>query len=116
PWAVAMRSWLDPDRPAAWPDGRTECVLDADRVVLPLRVRCVHAGDRFRPLGMRTAKKLGDFFTDEKVPKAERAWVPLIVDDQGVICWIVGHRIDDRVKVTSRTSRHLWLQVEEGTT
>ena len=26
--------------------------------------------------------------------------------------WVVGYRIDDRVRVTSRTRRYLWLSVD----
>jgi tRNA(Ile)-lysidine synthase len=88
------------------------CVVDADRIVFPLRVRRLRPGDRFRPLGMNRQKKVGDFFTDQKVSRTVRAGVPVIADDDGTICWVVGHRIDDRVKVTARTERLLWLELE----
>jgi len=65
---------------------------------------------------MARQKKVGDFFTDEKVSQRKRGDVPLVVDDAGVVCWIVGHRIDDRPKVTSRSSRYLWLSIQGGTT
>lgn len=115
PWGFALRAWVAGNRPATLPDGRGVCVLDADRVGLPLRVRRWRPGDRFRPLGMPGWKKVGDFFTDAKVPKARRAEVPLVVSHEGIV-WMVGHRIDDRVKVTERTRRFLWLAVEGGTT
>ena len=28
--------------------------------------------------------------------------------------WVVGYRIDDRVRVTSRTRRYLWVTSEVG--
>lgn len=112
-WGLHARAVLGEDRPERWPDGLVACVFDADRVTFPLRVRRWRSGDRFRPIGMTSAKKVGDFFTDEKVPGGRRAEVPLVVDDQGVILWVVGHRMDDRAKVTEQTRRFLWLSVEE---
>jgi tRNA(Ile)-lysidine synthase len=111
-WGVRARTWISAERPASLADGRRECVLDADRVTFPLRVRRWHSGDRFRPLGMSRQKKVGDFFTDEKVSRTMRAGVPLVVDDDGTICWVAGHRIDDRVKVSPRTARFLWIEFE----
>lgn len=113
PWSIRLRCWVETGAPGAWPDGRGTCVVDADRAVLPLRVRRPRPGDRFRPLGMSRSKKLGDFFTDAKVPRAGRERVAL-VESAGEIVWVVGHRPDDRFKVTARTKRFLWLAVEGG--
>jgi tRNA(Ile)-lysidine synthase len=111
-----VRSWITSERPAGWPDGKTTAVFDADRVAFPLRVRRWRAGDRFRPLGMsRGEKKVGDFFTDTKVPKGERAGVDIVTGEDGAIVWLGGHRIDDRAKVTDRTRRFLWLEWENAT-
>ncbi|MEJ5349274.1 MAG: tRNA lysidine(34) synthetase TilS [Desulfosoma sp.] len=81
-------------------------VMDADTLRWPLVVRSFEPGDRFRPVGARGSKKLQDFFTDAKVPRSARRRVPLVCD-QEKICWVVGHRLDDRVKVTERTQRIL---------
>jgi tRNA(Ile)-lysidine synthase len=113
PWSMRARAWISAERPSSFPDARRGCVLDADRVSFPLRVRRWRSGDRFRPLGMSRQKKVGDFFTDEKVARGQRAMVPLVVGDDGSICWVTGHRIDDRMRVTSRTTRFLWLELEE---
>jgi tRNA(Ile)-lysidine synthase len=109
PWVMQMRTWIENSAPAAWPDGRTACVLDADKAGKKLEVRQPRTGDRFRPLGMRHGKKLGDFFTDTKVPRSERRRVALVANDEGIV-WVVGHRPDDRFKVTSHTKRYLWLE------
>jgi len=111
-WGARARTWISAERPASLPDGRRECVVDADRVSFPLRVRRWRSGDRFRPLGMSRQKKVGDFFTDEKVSQTMRARIPLVVADDDTICWVTGHRIDDRVKVTFRTERFLWIEFE----
>ena len=88
-------------------------VLDDERVPRPLVWRLSTVGDRFRPLGMARAKKLGDFFTDEKVPRAERGAAP-IVSSADAIVWVVGHRQADWTKVTESTRRVLWLEASRG--
>ena len=112
PWTMRMRSWIETRRPPGWPDGRRTCVLDADRVGAALQVRRPRSGDRFRPLGMLGAKKLGDFFTDAKVPRAERERSALVTNGEAIV-WVIGHRPDDRFKVTARTKRYLWLEATE---
>lgn len=112
-WSMRMRTWIETEPPPAWPDGRRVCVLDAARARTPLAVRTPRPGDRFRPLGMTGEKRLGDFFTDAKLPRAERARVPVVTSGDR-IAWVVGHRPDDRFKVTGRTRRFLWLELEEG--
>lgn len=91
PPAVAGEAWLDA---ATASDG--------------LAVRAWRSGDRFRPLGLPGTKKLQDFFVDAKVPRAARARVPLVVSGDRIL-WVVGHRIDDRAKVTAGTRRVIHL-------
>ncbi|MBF0530369.1 MAG: tRNA lysidine(34) synthetase TilS, partial [Deltaproteobacteria bacterium] len=91
------------DRSPKHNDPRT-ATMDLDRVVLPLMVRSLRSGDRFRPLGLTGAKKLSDFFIDRRVPAWQRSKVPLIVD-QNHLVWIAGYCVDDRVKITSETRR-----------
>ncbi|HJR19903.1 MAG TPA: tRNA lysidine(34) synthetase TilS [Actinomycetota bacterium] len=112
-WSMRMRTWIETEPPPAWPDGRRVCVLDAARARPPLVVRTSRRGDRFRPLGMRGEKRLGDFFTDAKVPRTERDRVPLVTSGDE-IAWVVGHRPAQGFKVTGRTRRFLWLELEEG--
>jgi tRNA(Ile)-lysidine synthase len=60
----------------------------------PLTLRRWRPGDRFRPLGMSGEKKLQDFFVDTKVPRSERARIPLLVAGKR-IAWVVGRRISE---------------------
>ncbi len=83
--------------------------LDASAIKWPLFLRFWKHGDRFHPLGLAGSKKLQDFFVDSRVPRGERGRVPLLCDREKII-WIVGYRLDDRVKVTPRTERMLIIE------
>ncbi|MFW6107652.1 MAG: tRNA lysidine(34) synthetase TilS, partial [bacterium] len=86
--------------------------VDYDRLSGRLVVRSRRDGDRFRPLGATGTKTVGEFLTDAKVPPDERARVLVVVSGEQPV-WVVGHRIDDRVKVRDDTARALLLTVRE---
>ena len=81
-------------------------LMDYESLQFPLRVRNFRSGDRFRPLGVEGTQKLKDFYIDHKVPRFERARIPLLISG-GRIAWVVGYRIDDRVKITEKTRKCL---------
>jgi tRNA(Ile)-lysidine synthase len=74
-----------------------------------LTVRCRRPGDRFQPLGMGQTKKLNEFMIDARIPRAWRRCVP-IVCSPGQIIWVVGWRIDERVRVADNTEKVLRLE------
>jgi tRNA(Ile)-lysidine synthase len=76
--------------------------LDLDKLQFPLHIRKWERGDYFIPFGMKGKKKLSDYFTDMKFSliEKENTWLLCNGDD---IIWVVGHRIDERYKVTGRT-------------
>ncbi len=78
--------------------------LDAAAIGTPLEVRPWRPGDWFRPRGLGGKKKLQDFFVDAKIPRWNRAFVPMLVDAQGHIAWVIGHRIDETAQVTAATT------------
>ena len=90
-----------------------EATVDRDRVSWPLFLRPSKSGDRFRPLGLGGTKKIKDFFIDLKVPKSQRPQIPILCSKEHII-WIVGHRLDDRVKVTASTDGLIQLLYLEG--
>jgi tRNA(Ile)-lysidine synthase len=84
--------------------------LDLQTLRFPLRIRRWKEGDWFCPLGMTSKKKISDFLVDEKMPLnlKERVWLLLSGDS---IAWIIGHRIDNRFKITEKTERVYQLEV-----
>lgn len=84
--------------------------LDFENLHKPLVVRRRRKGDRFFPLGAPGTKTVSDFLTDAKVDPAERDRVPLLCDKLGPV-WLVGHRIDDRVKLTPQSRQVLCVHV-----
>ncbi len=89
-----------------------EEVVDFDKICMPLTVRARRQGDRFWPLGSQGVKKIKDFFIDNKVPVMERDTVP-IVTMNGQPIWLVGFRIDDRIRVSEETTNLLMMKLEE---
>ncbi len=89
-----------------------EEAVDYDKISMPLSVRTRRPGDRFRPLGSQGVKKIKDFFIDNKVPVMERDTVP-IVTMNGRPIWVVGFRIDERIRVSETTINILMIKFEE---
>lgn len=77
--------------------------LDFDKLKFPLRVRHWWHGDRFHPLGLEGTKLVSDFFNDNGFTTFQKRNTQIITDSEGEIVWIVGHRIDDRFKITDKT-------------
>ena len=70
----------------------------------PFTIRHWQPGDWMRPLGMRGRKKLSDMFVDLKLDILEKKKALVIADEGSHVLALVGHRIDDSVKVTKDTS------------
>ena len=85
----------------------TAC-FDYARMGDRLTVRAAQAGDRFEPLGLGASKKVGEFMLDARIPRSWRKRVPLVLTPQQV-AWVVGSRIDERVRVTDLTDLVLCL-------
>lgn len=84
--------------------------FDKDALNLPMVLRNFRPGDAFRPLGVRGTQKLKKFFIDKKVPRKERLKCPILLSC-GKIVWVVGHRIDESVKVTPATKNVLKVEL-----
>lgn len=77
--------------------------FDFDKLKFPLRVRHWWHGDRFHPLGLKGTKLVSDFFNDNGFTTFQKRNTQILTDAEGEIVWIVGHRIDDRFKITDKT-------------
>ncbi|MEX1138530.1 MAG: tRNA lysidine(34) synthetase TilS [Bacteroidota bacterium] len=89
-------------------------VVDADKLG-HLVLRTWKEGDWFMPLGMKGRKKLSDYFVNSKVPKIEKHATPILESD-GAIVWVCGHRLDQRFSISDSTHRAMELRFERHPT
>jgi tRNA(Ile)-lysidine synthase len=85
--------------------------LDGDLVQPPLVVATRRPGDRMRPLGLKSAKRLQDILVDAHVPRHLRDTLP-VVSDREEIVWIPGVTVAESKRVTAATRRQLHLEIE----
>lgn len=76
--------------------------LDAKKITFPLTIRHWKQGDWFIPFGMKGKKKISDYFTDNKISLFEKEDTWLLCSGENII-WIIGHRSDNRYKITPST-------------
>lgn len=88
--------------------------LDGERLHFPLEIRQWQPGDTFYPLGMEKRKKLSDFLVDNKIPVPLKADV-WVVTSAGDIVWVIGHRIDNRFKITANTKQVYEIHAQRRT-
>ena len=91
----------------------TDC-LDAAKVTFPLTLRAAKAGDRFHPFGMKGSKLVSDYLTDRHVPLPAKRQQHVLVNADGRILWLVGHRPDDTFCITPHTQQTLFIQHERS--
>lgn len=84
--------------------------LDLEKLQFPLLIRKWQQGDYFQPLGMTGFKKISDFFIDEKIPLHEKENIWILCSGEKVV-WIMGQRIDNRFKITSKTKKVLKIEI-----
>ena len=68
------------------------------------------AGDSFFPLGMEHHKKMSDFLIDQKVSVAEKDTLT-VIESNGEIVWVAGHRVDNRYKITDQTKHAVIFRI-----
>ena len=77
--------------------------LDMDKITFPLKLRHWKKGDKFKPLGMKGSKLLSDFFNDLGFTAYQKQSTWIMEDAKGLILWVVGCRINDKVKILDTT-------------
>jgi tRNA(Ile)-lysidine synthase len=110
--AVRFSSTIVHPKDVRWTHDRYSEYVDADKLNKRLILRSWKAGDRFVPFGMEKPKKLSDFFVDEKIPRYEKASIP-VLESHGNIVWICGVRLDNRYRMTPSTKRVLKLEFDD---
>jgi tRNA(Ile)-lysidine synthase len=76
----------------------------------PLAVRSRQPGDRFTPFGLGGRKKLQDFLVDRKVAREDRDSLPLVVDCDDRIVWVVGQSVAEDFRVTTPSQGVIFLK------
>ena len=82
--------------------------FDADRVGDEITLRHWRAGDRFQPIGLKSAVKLQDLLVNAKIPAARRRELILAATAVGEIFWVEGLRMGEQFKLTPATKRQLF--------
>ena len=90
-------------KPQRFKNNKNIAYIDKEKLTFPLTIRKWKQGDKFYPLGMSGKKKLSDFMIDEKIPLNLKERVFVVQSGKDIV-WVVGHRIDDRYKVTDDSS------------
>ena len=110
PTGTILMEDADPD--SFRPDPFT-AYLDRSKLSGALFARSIREGDRFKPLGMCGTKLVSDYFTDRKVSRFRRN-APLICDNKGIL-YVAGHTVDERAKVTDKSTQLVRIVYKEET-
>lgn len=87
-------------------EGSLTRLFDYDRIEKGINIRSRLPGDVFYPRRSPGAKKLKDFFIDEKIPRQKREEIPLLADGKNII-WVIGLRTAENYKITEATEKIL---------
>ncbi len=79
--------------------------FDAAALAWPLIVRARRPGDRMRPRGGRGSRKLADLLIDAKIPRGDRASLPVLTTADDVILFVPGLRPSEVARPTRSTER-----------
>ena len=100
---------MRPEEVIGYSLGMDNVQVDAALLQFPLTIRTWQLGDYFVPLGMSGRKKVSDFFIGLKINRFEKEEIPLLINGNGEVIWIVGKRLDNRYRVTENTKKVLTL-------
>jgi tRNA(Ile)-lysidine synthase len=105
---VRFRWRFDGAKKPVKPNRKDNCeFFDADKVGRQITLRHWRAGDRFQPIGLESAVKLQDLFTNQKISRARRRDLVVAEAGDGRIFWVEGLRMAEHFKLTPETKRCL---------
>lgn len=82
--------------------------LDTERLGKELVLRPWRPGDRMRPIGLGGTKLISDILIDAHVPLVQKEQV-YVLDSDGEVIWLVGHRIAEGYQPSTETKEVLQL-------
>ncbi|MDO5702174.1 MAG: tRNA lysidine(34) synthetase TilS, partial [Lachnospiraceae bacterium] len=85
--------------------------ISYDKIKDTLVLRTRRAGDFITVRGDGARKSLGNYFTDQKVPRELRDRIPLIADGSEVV-WVIGMRLGYTYRTDSSTERALTISAD----
>ena len=86
-------------------------MLDAEKLGASPIIRPWSEGDRFIPLGMKGYKKISDYLVDIKMDKISKDSQLVLISGDNIAA-LIGHRVDDRFKITPITSQILEIRLD----
>ena len=115
PTAALVVREVDGQGPGGFPRASEDSVpwawFDGDGLAWPLHIRTIVPGDRMFPRGSTGGRKLSDLLIDAKVPRAERAALPVVTDGEGTILFVPGLRPSRTGTPGPATHRRIGLAV-----
>jgi tRNA(Ile)-lysidine synthase len=84
--------------------------LDYGLLKFPLIMRSWQHGDFFHPMGLKTKKKLSDFFIEQKISLNHKKNIAILENGNGDIIWIAGLRISEGYKISPNTKKVFILE------
>jgi tRNA(Ile)-lysidine synthase len=116
-WAIsavsadsALEKWAEAAPGGPGTGREAAVVVAAGPLSLPLSIRSRRPGDRFHPTGLGHRQKLQDFLVNRKIPRELRDSLPLVVDAQDRIVWVVGQAVAADFRVTEGSRGVLLLK------
>jgi len=112
PFDIAIKSTLLPAQKHAHTQTKTclEAVFDAERLPKDVSVGPWRQGEKLEPFGLGGHIKVGDLFTNLKIPKPLRALWPIVRANKQII-WIPGLKRASIAPITPKTLHLLKMQV-----
>ncbi len=93
---------------------RGDALLSTRALSGTLTIRAWRTGDRMQPAGLEGSKTLADLFTDNKVPREERAGIP-VVESDGEIVWVAGLAVGEGFRAAPYESEVVVLSAKRRT-
>lgn len=87
--------------------------FDYDKIKCNVQIRGRRSGDYLVIDSEGRRQTLKSYLVNEKIPGAERDYLPLLADGAHIM-WVIGHRISEYYKVNEHTKRVLKVQYDGG--